>query len=243
MYIYLAQTYPLLSAYASDASDNNDNNDNGDDNDDDDDDEDLDSEERELIEEENRAIDAAILLSEGEREVIQSRKRARVDELKTDCTCPIVSAEEFKSSVLVGSCSIVTVVLAILDKDLSCATASGSSSNVSAVCTCSAVKKSLRDVTTQLLFLELDALKFYPKHSIHYLLSICRKIQNSYLKNYSEKNVVRLGCVGTSEASDVDTTTYISIITKHVKRLQRILYLEITNGGVPKAFRLTDTDG
>ena len=49
---------------------------------DNDNEQDVDEEEQQLIEEENKAIDAAILLSEGEREVIQSRKRLRIEQIR-----------------------------------------------------------------------------------------------------------------------------------------------------------------
>ena len=87
--------------------------------------------------------------------------------------------------------------------------------------------------TSQLLLLELDALKFYPNVCDFFLHKICRKIQKKYSEHYLDTNVL-LGAKGLPK---IDSTSYGSVLQLYIKRLQKILYLEITNGGVPEAFR------
>lgn len=55
-----------------------------------------------IQEQEDRDMDQAILNSEGEREVIQNRKKQRVSLIKEDCLCSLLEAQEFKHSILIG---------------------------------------------------------------------------------------------------------------------------------------------
>lgn len=52
---------------------------------------------------ENEVLDQVLLLSEGERENISSRKRKRKEDLQTDCSINIFDAEEFSYSTLIHS--------------------------------------------------------------------------------------------------------------------------------------------
>ena len=62
----------------------------------------LDNTAKEEEEEYNKQMDAAILLSEGERENIQARKKRRIDEMESDCSHSMgnIVCEEFESTIL-----------------------------------------------------------------------------------------------------------------------------------------------
>jgi hypothetical protein len=53
-------------------------------------------------EQEDKDMDQAILNSEGEREIIQDRKRRRLQDIGSDCSCSLRDADEFRNSFLLG---------------------------------------------------------------------------------------------------------------------------------------------
>jgi hypothetical protein len=62
-----------------------------------------DLEDQELQEQEDKDMDAAILNSESERGFIAERKRQRIRDLRSLCSCSLGTAEEFKDSILAGA--------------------------------------------------------------------------------------------------------------------------------------------
>ena len=187
-------------------------------------------------EEYKRQMDAAILLSEGERENIEARKRKRVEEMESDCTIKLkeVKESEFKLSVLIEENEITKKPnCAILWRCIDFLDSSSCGSVLEGSCQCLKVMKALRKTIVGLLLLERDAIKWWGKLSYPYLLQIASHLDRT------AGNVLDLD----STTGNVLKKLVIEPMSKEVTALQTALFLcPETDGSAPKAFIEADPE-
>ena len=170
-------------------------------------------EEARLKEQEDREMDLAILNSESEREVIQDRKRQRVNDISADCGTPLGDAPEFKASILLGlkekdamltskmqaiECTpnpvsrvgseLLSRLVMMLDihtcKFIEVSSSSSTSIGHGRVCSCSEGWRKLRKLLSRLLLLEVDAVKFAKDMCFAYLLLLGKRLDDELLASF-----------------------------------------------------------
>lgn len=217
-------------------------------------------EEEERKRQEDSDMDLAILNSEGERDVIQDRKRRRVESLKCDCCCDLLEAEEFSHSLLLprNSCAgsgseIMAELCRALDRK-SCLKMTldpvRGTLKSSDTCTCPRDVVRMRLLVVRLLLLEVDSIKYHKEACEGYLRALAGRIDE--LRGADKSDVCYEKPSSTLRAQPspavrganhgfccgVQYDDIVACLEKEIDALELCLYQPPKDGGqIPIAFR------
>ena len=205
-----------------------------------------------LREQENQMLDQALLISEGERENISSRKRKRKEDLSSSCTVHISDAEEFSNSVLIHShppndsstsndIAVFTALIQKLEQSNCHTTEHLATSDSNQICFCCEIKKQCRRAIVNLLYLEKDSIKFHKSHCEKYF----QKLKLSITKEFTSvlPNLIT-EITSNNLTTSINCQKLLDYLNNEIKVLEDSLYRNTLDDGncIPYIFRQCDPD-